>query len=243
MKPRRGTKVWLAGAASLMSLLAGVVPAPAQTPRHAFPFIAPSAPMVLTRMLHRPLSDGHEVVSLRTYLLQFRPEGGRIRVDGLLLAVTVEAPPALKALVEMERRRGDEGMFPMWLDADGMLLPGAAPPPPDPERQRALERTAARIGAFGLAPADEQQAHAFVSGVASTRAGRTPWPRDLFRPTAKSRREVRALVLPDGEGEVTVDTEAQLDDGMLASYTRSTATELAGDRRLVTEHWTLAKAP
>lgn len=239
----RGGAVWLAGAAALLPSLAGGDPAQAQPATYTSPFIAPAAPMVLTRMLRRPLSDGQEVVSLRSYLLQFRPEAGRIRVDGMLLAVTVEAPPALGPLVEMERRRGDEGMFPMWLDANGLLLTKAAPPVPDPERQRALERTAARIGGFGLAPLETTQAQAFVAGVASTQAGSTPWPRDLFRPTAKSRREVRALAIPDGEGEVTVETEATLADGLLAAYARRTTTELAGDRRLVTEEWTLVKAP
>ncbi len=242
MTGRRGA-VWIAGIAALLPSLAVNGPVLAQTEAYADPFIAPAAPMVLTRMLRRPLRDGQEVVALRSYLLQFRPEGGRIRVDGLLLAVSVEAPPALGPLVEMERRRGDEGMFPMWLDAGGMLLPRSAPPPPNPERQRALQRTASRLGLLALAPADEAQAQAFVAGIAASRAGRTPWPRDLFRPTAKARREVRDLSVTSNEGEVTVETEATLQDGILSSYMRQTSTDIAGDRRIVEEHWTLVKAP
>lgn len=235
--------LWLAGFAALLASPVDGGSANAESGPYISPFIAPAAPMVLTRVLRRPLADGQEVVSVRSYLLQFLPEAGRIRVDGSLLAVTVEAPPTLAPLAEMERRRSDDGIFPMWLDANGMLLPGAATRLPEPGRQQAVDRTANWLGGFPLSPAEEVQAMASVTTLGSSAAGRTPWPEDLFRPTAKSRREVRALSFAHGEGEVTVESETTVADGLLVSYARSTVTEFAGERRVVTEEWLLTKAP
>ena len=96
----------LVGAASLLALLplaaAGAAPVAA-----GGAFSVPSGPLVLTRTLRRPLSDGVEIVSTRSYEIGIVPDGDGFRVEGRLLSSEVTAPPSLAALAALERNRPD----------------------------------------------------------------------------------------------------------------------------------------
>jgi len=68
--------VWLAGVAATMPFVIASIPltpAAATAPRQ---FEAPSDPMVLTRILRRPLPGGAEVLTRRSYEIRFTPGAG-----------------------------------------------------------------------------------------------------------------------------------------------------------------------
>ena len=99
--------VWLAGAAAIMPVgAAGAAEPPAQAEQPAA-FVPPDAPMVLTRSLRRSLPGGAEIRTSRSYSIRFVREADGYRVEGALIDVAVDAPPALAALATLERARGD----------------------------------------------------------------------------------------------------------------------------------------
>lgn len=239
MSSRTGA-IWLACAAAVLPMIG--LAAAADAPAPAGLFAPPDQPMVLTRTLRRPLPDGQEVITLRSYLLRFIPTSDGVRIDGNLLAVTVDAPPVLQAMADLERARPDSGMFPMWLDRRGMLLPGS-PAPGGPDRTAAVDRALSRIDTLALPAPEKAQAQGFASQFRGAGGG-TPWPRDLFRPVPGTREDRRAVSLPEGgQGSVTVVTRTTISDALLATYTRRIVTEMGGDARVSIEEWTLIPAP
>ncbi|MCB2079103.1 MAG: hypothetical protein R3E09_01525 [Novosphingobium sp.] len=205
-------------------------------------FQPPQSPMLLTRTLRRPLPDGKQVLTRRSYEVHIVPESNGFRIDGKLVDVVVEAPRKLQALADIERNRPDKGMFPMRLDANGMLLPGG-----DPQSGEAVKKAIAlvsqELGAMKLAAFDMLQAQAFVSQFRQ-RQGLSQWPADLFRPVPGQHRETRTIPLPNGaRGHVAVDTDAttQGPAGLLSSFTRTVTTDLEGDARVTYESWTLTE--
>ena len=232
---------WLAGIAALAlghTAPAASAPGPAETPG---PFVAPERPMILTRTLRRPLPDGKEVISRRSYEVRFVADGEGFRIDGTLVDVAVEAPPSLAALAAVERGRGDAGMFPMRLDAGGRLLAGSDPQAGE-SIARALDIVARELGQMRLAAFDMMQAQAFAERFRQ-RPGISQWPADLFRPASGKHREERTIPLPGGaRGHVTVEIEArgQGRGGLLVSLSRTVTTDLDGDLRMTFESWTLS---
>lgn len=240
MRSRAGA-IWLTCAAAVLPVIA--LAAPADAPAPAGTFAPPQRPMVLTRTLRRPLPDGQEIITLRSYLLRFTPADDGFRIDGDLLAVTVDAPPALQAIAELERRRPDTGLFPMRLGPDGMLKAGN-PAPAGRARTAAVDQVQSRIDALPLPAPDAAQALAFA-GQFRGGGGGTPWPRDLFRPAPGKRQEDRAVPLPGGaQGSVRILTHTAITPkGLLASYTRRITTDMGRDRRVSIEEWSLKTAP
>lgn len=233
--------VWIAGAAAILPIAAICA---AEVPPTDHAFTPPSTPLMLTRTLRHMLHDGKAVVTRRSYRVQFAEDEGGFRLDGSLAEVTVEAPPGLETFAELERRRPDTGLFPIRLDAAGMILPSPDPAPSAQQRQ-ALGAAAAGIARMNLTPADAEQARGFVSQL-QVRPYRTSWPQDLFRPAPGPRREQRRIPLDgDAGGQVTTETEVSTDpaSGLLAALTRTVTTDLGGDRRVVVEEWRLAPAP
>ncbi|MBS0256067.1 MAG: hypothetical protein JSS36_12900, partial [Proteobacteria bacterium] len=202
---------------ALAALLAGVALAPAPVAQGAARwhagadrFLAPATPMRLVREWRRSLPDGKEIVSRRTYAVQFVSEGDGFRLDGHLLSVEVEAPAKLEGLARIERARPDEGLFPIRLDASGAIA-SSAPAPDGSARARAGEIGGTMLGR-GVSPGEARDGATFVQ---QWQAGTpvTRWPADLFRPQRGERREARPIQLADGAaGEVEVVTAAQCDD-------------------------------
>jgi hypothetical protein len=195
---------------------------------------------VLTRVLERALPDGKTVISRRSYAVRFVRDGDGYRLDGSLLSVSIEAPPVLEALADLERRRADTGLFPMRIDAAGTLLPRESRAPADPSLAIAAQQVSHAISGAGFAPGETRQAHAFVDRVRS-QPMHTEWPADLFMPRTGRRQQLVPVPLPDGmSGEVAIELEARAGSGGLLSWFRRTVTtELAGTSRRSTETWTL----
>ncbi len=235
--------LWLAGAAAIMPVGVYSLPGPKAPASSTDRFQPPSTHLRLTRTLRRPLPGGEQVLTRRSYEIRIVPDGAGFRVDGRLVSVEVEAPQKLGALADLERKRPDDGLFPMRLDAKGMLLPGTDPPSGEAVR-KATERASREIGAMKLPASEKSQALAFV-GQFRERPGRSPWPLDLFHPAPGHRREIRDVPLPDGTlGHVTTAIDATRTEplGLLSSFTRTVTTDLGGDTRTTHESWTLGPA-
>ena len=68
--------------------------------------------MVLSRTVTRELSGGQQLVVQRRYRVQFLPDGDGFTLTGAPIGVSVEVPPILARLGDMERQRSDLGPFP-----------------------------------------------------------------------------------------------------------------------------------
>ena len=231
--------VWLAAVAAILPVSAASA---AEASPATIAFRPPQTPLLLTRTLRHVLHDGNAVVTRRSYRVTITAEPGGFRVDGALADVVLEGP-WLGSLAELERRRPDTGMFPMRLDANGMIT-AAADLAPSAQQREAIGVTTAAVTKLGLPAADGAQALRFVSQF-EKQPYRTPWPTDLFHPATGIRRETRSIPLDEGGGEVTTEIEARGDpeSGLLALFTRRVTTDLGGDTRVVSEQWTLAPAP
>jgi len=230
-------------AALVLAGLAGPARAQAGLQAEAREFSPPDAPLVLTRELRRPLADGHEVVSRRRYQVQFQRQDAGYVVDGLLLEAQVDAPEELRMLADLERARPDTGLFPIRLDADGMLATNDEGPSPEPGRalSAGIELVSQQLRRMNLPAMDARQAQAFVRQFLS-RPGMTPWPLDLFRPAPGRHSDSREVALPDGiRGEVTVETNAETEPatGLLARFDRIVTTRVENDTRRTFETWRL----
>lgn len=229
----------LMGAASLLALLplAAVSGAPAAASDGAFS--APSGPLVLTRTLRRPLPDGAEIVSTRSYEVRIVPDGEGFRVEGHLLSSQVTAPPSLAALAAIERGRPDGGLFPFRLDRNGMIASAALPS----ERAAAAAAAAAgerAIAGSAMTAADRREAQAVIDQLAA-RAGASGarWPSDLFHPAPGVRSQTsRFEVGPGQSGSVTTTVEARR-DASGNSIERTVVTETGGARRAIHETYTV----
>ena len=234
---------WRLGTAAMLIMAAQGGVALATTPELAI-FSPPHAPLLLVRTLYRPLADGKAIVTRRSYAVRIVPDGTGFRVDGELIQATVDAPPKLSALAEIERQRPDIGMFPVLLDAQGQIL-GGGNVQSDGSLGRAAVVAAEAIGGSGLPAIDMLQAQAFVKHLAG-RNPRSQWPADVFHPVPGKRDETRVIALPGGsDGHVTIAIISQGANraGQLALLERVVTTDLSGDTRVTREQWQLSRLP
>lgn len=232
--------VWLAGAAAIMPVVfSGLPSAPAEAAASG-QFQPPSDPMVLTRTLRRPLPGGAEVLTRRSYEIRFVPEADGYRVDGRLVGVEVDAPPSLQALALLERRRPDDGMFPMRLDERGLFRAVGNAIQSDEVRE-AGQSVRRQVEALPLDQFDRSQARSFAKSF-EERSVRTAWPEDLFNPAPGTREETRMIPLPNGARgtvRINVNVSMQRATGILERFTRRVTTDLDGSNRITEESWTL----
>lgn len=240
--PRRH-RALLAGAAAMLPLALLSSQAVGAEPAKRG-FAPPRTSFILTRELRRPLPDGKEVVTRRSYEISILPDGTGYRVEGTLVGTEVEAPPALRALAEIERRRQDAGLFPMQLDAQGQIV--AVDTVPDRTAAgQATETVGVWLAKAGLSGPDREVAQSFLNQLKGGLAGgRTLWPRDLFHPAAGERSETSDFQLPDGDkGSVTVATAASArpDNGLLDRVERTVVTRMGDSERTTREIWQLGQ--
>jgi hypothetical protein len=239
-----GKILLLIGAAALLPPVAGRVSAQAANTASQ-PFAPPESPQVLTRTVWRSLADGKQIMIRRRYAVQFTRLGEGFLLDGKLLDAAVEAPPMLAAMAELERKRGDDGLFPLQLDAAGRILDDARPlRVASGLRDNARERAQGLLAATPLASSLQQESGAFLNQL-SAQGVPTAWPADLFNPASGERSERRRIALPGGqEGEVHVSVKVigAQPEGLPRSVERTVTTVLAGTARTSREQWTLAPA-
>lgn len=225
----------MTGLAILAAALVGAPPAPVEA------FAPPAGPLTLTRTVRRALPDGKEVVATRRYEVRVLRDGAGYRVEGRLLAVEVQAPPALEALAAIERGRSDDGLFPFRLDPAGLI---AAPTAPGDRTAIAAAETVARrtIAKGPLAPAEQREAATFVGQIVAKGAAGTgaQWPADLFHPAPGRHTTSRAVAVPGGQpGSITTTIEAVRAAGG-DRIERTVVTETGGNRRTTREIYTVS---
>ncbi|MEQ1497658.1 MAG: hypothetical protein ABL914_03275 [Novosphingobium sp.] len=204
-------------------------------------FVPPSTEFVISRSIFRLLSDGKQIIVKRSYRVQFVPDGEGFRLDGVLIAVDVDVPPVLAKLAEVERKRLDNGLFPILLGGDGVIHDQTA---------RAIDRDARQdvvsLGGDLLRnrEADSQrrdEGTTLIGRLATSTPG-SPWPADLFFAQPGERRLSRQVTLADGsEGsvEVVMRVSALLPCGLPQSVERIVTTHLAGTSRTSREVFTI----
>ena len=234
---------WFGGSAAMLVLaaLGSGAPAIAASPDG---FAPPASRLLLTRTLSRALAGGKAVTTRRSYDVRILRDGDGYRVEGRLIEATVDAPPSLAALAAIERQRTDEGLFPIMLDARGMIVGGGAG-----QSGESLEHAAAiaaqRIGIAGLPAPEIRAAQSFIAQLQAS-SPRSQWPADVFHPQPGRRREQRAVTLPGGgEGNITIEIAGNGPgtSGQIAALERIVTTQLGGDRRMTREHWQLSRTP
>lgn len=238
--------VLLAGIAALGPALGpqAMFSAAAQAP--SAQFSPPNEPMILSRTVIRELSGGQQILVKRSFRVQFVASAAGFTLTGTPLAVSVEVPPVLARLGELERQRSDAGPFPMLLDGQGVIHPAAAGPNADAAAQEGGRRAALQLIDQTAMPAQRKQEGTQLLGQLTTDPRSSPWPTDLFTAHQGERRQHRSVALPDGsqgEVEVLLRVDKWLPCGLPASFERVITTELGGTRRVSREVWSLGPLP
>ena len=206
-------------------------------------FAAPDVPLILTRTVTRSLPGGRQIVTSRRYRVLFFARDDGCRIEGEMLNVTVDAPPALHTLAELERTRPDTGLFPIQLDGQGRIISQRSADDRS-ATANAANLLSARVAQAPIAPADRTAASHFVGQVAQS-GGESVWPQDLFRPAPGHRTEERQVPLPDGSmGAVSISSEARIDpqSGRMVSFERTVLTRIGETTRGSRETWTLQQS-
>lgn len=230
---------------SMLRLAATAALLPAAAARAATRFAPPAGPMRYVRRLERDLGGGASFVVVRSFAIRFVPFGRGFRIEGEQQGVEVEAPERLAEFARLERERTEASLFPLTLDAAGLITGGEARQPAT-QLDEAVRAVLAQFAARPRDAAELEQMQQYLAAVHQG-AGRvlTELPRDLFAPGAGPRSERRDVALPGGErGLVTVTFSAEADPatGLMRRAERTVVTELAGDSRRTAELWTLAPA-
>ncbi len=168
----------------------------------------PDGPLLLVRELLSPLADGGEIVGRRTYAITIRRDGTGWRIDGSLVDSEVDAPPSLRAIAEIERRRPDTAMFPLRLDDRGHVLPSGDPLPPT--AANGAMGAAMSSGGLSAASTGVRQAAAKLVGQVAAMPLRSPVPDALFS-GIKGGQAVQ--VFKTAAGDVTVEMREHVADG------------------------------
>lgn len=235
----------LAGRRGVLQMALGAALMPLFASRHAVAapidispaIVPPDCDMIYRRVLQRQLPGGYRITTSRDFLVRFaaRAEGGYM-VNGQQVAAQVDAPPHLAALARLEEQRVEAGIFPLALDAQGLIVDGEEVPSSQ-QVAVALDEVRRRFADHGAEVRDLLEAlHA--SGARLT----AQMPRDLFAPVREEVEQRETIVLPWGDaGEVSVRFSASraADTRLMRFASREVATSLEGDQRLTTEHWEL----
>lgn len=238
-----GRAILLASVAVLLPPLTGSALAQAAAAVQSR-FIPPTTPLVLTRTLYRELADGKQVVVTRRYVIHFSPIDEGYRIDGRLIGTTVDAPPLLARLAELERQRPDTGLFPAILDRSGMIRSGGGSRLSPELRQQALVQARTTIAQAPVPAVAKRETGALLGQVAGGSTG-SAWPTFLFNPGTEDRIERRSVPLPNGgEGqvEVRIGVQGLMPGGLPHRLERVIVTRLDGSERTSREVWTITAA-
>lgn len=249
---RRGqsARAAMAGFAALLPAAALATAGEAESPAaRSDPFTPPPSGAVLTREVRRPLAPGVDLVVRRSFALDVQRDGNGYLVNGRQVAVEVDAPPSLAVLADLERQRQESLLFPLRLDARGIIMPDSADTAGHAHGADDLPQANAFIAGLvaqsNLSSAERQQVRTFLTR-SLPQGGFGHPPANMFHPLPGKRSEAKSFLLPDGEpGRLIVATEASTGHGagLLASTTRTITTEYAGTERVNRETWRIDYQP
>ncbi len=206
----------------------------------------PREPMILTRRIERPLSDGNRIVVSRSWEVTFMQSGQGAAVAGHQISAKVDAPARLAPLAQVEEQRSTDGMFPILLSPTGRIV--AAGPLSDPQEMAKIVPIAQNMIAHSSRTADEKVA---VLRYLSTlqAAGDTlleRLPPDLFFPVPGDLDETHSLALPSGQtGEIELARSSRIANGQrwLERIERKITTRVAGSSQESLEIWSMQPLP
>jgi hypothetical protein len=230
----------LAGAAILLTALAPVELAQADASRPQARFAPPAEQLILSRTVIRELSDGKQIKVTRRYAVQFAATESGFQLDGKLVDVSVDVPPLLGGLAEIERKREETGMFPVRIDSSGTILAGQQGAQVDRSARDEMTAKASYVLAgTGMPKENLQLGTRFVSQTMQA-PPRSSWPADLLRIQPGEHRQSRIVALASGEEgriEVVTRVDSLLPCGLPRTIERTVTTVLAGSRRVSREIW------
>lgn len=230
----------LAGAAIFLPALAPLSLAGAVAPEHEARFAPPTEGLILTRTVIRELSDGKQIKVTRRYAVQFAADDRGYRLDGKLVGVSVDAPPILNNMAEIERRRNDPSIFPVYIDSTGGVLVDSGAGQGDRlARDQMADEARGVLTGSGMPEQNLQFGSHLISQVSQSAPG-SPWPIDLFRVRPGEHHQARVVTLPGGgEGRVEVVTKVDLllPCGLPRTIERTIVTLLSGSKRVSHEIW------
>lgn len=198
--------------------------------------------MVLSRTVIRELADGKQIVVKRSFRVQFVASAEGFVLTGTPIAVSVDVPPVLARLGELERQRSDTGPFPILIDNRGLMHTAANSGTADAGVRKDTKLAAAGLIQGTALPGETKRDAVQLLGAMAADPHTSPWPIDLFVAHDAERRQHRSVALADGglgEIEVLLRVGKWLPCGMPALFERVITTDLAGTRRVSREVWSL----
>ncbi|MEO0589911.1 MAG: hypothetical protein AAFZ11_05045 [Pseudomonadota bacterium] len=206
---------------------------------------SPTAPMLLTRKLSRGLRDGKAVLVTRQWRVQFSQENRGVSVTGEQTTVSVDAPPALAELAQIEKERSTAGMFPILLSSEGVIMAagGNTSQASIDAALKVAEEVMMARGVAQASAAEQRQVMAQLQAAGSSFLDQMPG--DLFYPSIEPLRELRQVPLGEGvvgEFEVSWEASAQAETGLLESARREVITRIGESERRSSEDWRLEPA-
>ena len=205
--------------------------------------LAPFGPMRFTRRLRRDLPDGQAIDVVRSFHIRFTRTDAGFLVEGDQIGAQVDAPPALAPLARIEQDRIETTLFPMYLDASGLIVAGPTGQIPA-DMGEAFGEALGMIAQSGLSSRAQVSAREFVLGlqlVANRIASLAP--PQLFTGLREAWTDERDLPLPDGQrGTVSVrfTHTAHPASGLLDHAERRVITRIGGAERHTLEEWSLS---
>lgn len=196
----------------------------------------------LERVLTRGLNDAAAIVVTRRWRIAFARTGIGTVVNGEQTFADVAAPEGLAPLAAIERSRSASGVFPLTIDAEGLIAEGSVSQKGE-VMVRALETGRALVNSLPLLEATRLDARSFMAQLSMLSAGTVSrLPRDLFFPQPGGDTITREIALPGGETgsiAVTARARAAVETGLLIASERLVVTRLADSERIASEHWSL----
>lgn len=202
----------------------------------------PTQAMRLSRRLARDLRGQEQVKVVREWSVRFINQAAGIAIVGEEKSARVDAPAALRPLAQIEEMRSTNGMFPLQLSENGIVLSaGVSNSAVD---VLAALQTAEEMIARAPVPPHEQSRHVlFVSHLLkSGSSGMGRIAPDLFFPNGKAMRDKRQIALPDGQMgafETLYQAFPTQGKGWLRRSIREVITRVGLDVRRSVEEWTL----
>lgn len=234
-------RAWIGWKFAIPAAIAGsAVPLHAQ--QAPMPFAPPELPVILTRSLYFPFPDGKQIAVTRRYQVRFSRNGAQFQVDGRLLETTVEAPPYLSGLADLERRRSDAGLFPVMLDGQGLIVD--SPPASDDGKtaKQAVAEASSIVARAATGPVLRREIMGALHSLTGS-TGRSIWPAFLFNPGSAERSISQTVTLADGSTgkvETRILVGRLMPGGLPERVERTVTTHLEGTQRITREVWTFS---
>lgn len=226
--------------------VSALLPAPAfaQAARSANPLALPPYPMHLTRRIKRDLKGGKSLIVERDWQIEFMRQGRGISITGSQLSARVDAPAKLASIAAIEEQRSTQGMWPILLSQEGVILAtGEYTDPADMNAamKQAEAVIAAQEGSFEAAKRHRK----YLSQMQKTANSLFELlPPDLFFPREPARTVSEYIELPDrtiGEFEIRFEAQPSSAGPWMERSMRQITTRIGEKSRHSIEEWTMAR--